>query len=392
MFVLGYTRMWRHHKNFPQWEGLDRTLPEYLYSLGVNLRSGLVGVIIVACMLLVVICLIRKARTRAPLSWVEQTLALLCAITTCWLIAPQAFENLSLYFMRIFALPSVHHVSFKGVTPPIPGGYITLASVDLPPLILISVFLMPLLFVPSIRRRLSDSEQQLWVMCALVSVMWILFLSTSSKQAWRYALPVAPQLYIIACLSLCAVGRYIEAPRVPLILLLLGQAKAVYRAYPHWDLYQSPLAPPPKVAAHIGVFHPRTGQLEALNYLITEAKARGQELRVTLFGDGKLLTRETARWFGKDAHWISLGYYREDKAAFVLVQGNTRIDDINYSKYLTREPIFQNRVKDVPVATVYKVVRPDVEASSSPPSSTPQLASVDTTDSERDEEPAQEND
>lgn len=355
MFVLSYTRMWHHHKAYPQWEGIDRTVPEHLFSIGHNLRDGPLGIALITIILLSLILLIRAVRSGRALSWVEQTLALVTFVATCWAAMPQAFENLTLYFMRVFALTSLQHVSFRGTVPAIPGGYITLASVDLPPLVLISVFLMPLLFIPAIRRTLSSSEQQLWVMASFVSIVWILFISTSSKQAWRYALPVAPQIYIIAVLSLCALGRFIKSPKVPLVLLLLGQAKAVYRGYPDWDLYQSPFAPPPQVAAQLGVFHPRSGQLEALSYLLVEAKRRNQELHVTVFGDGKVLTREMSRWFGDDAHWVHFGYYREDKAEFLLVQGSLQVDDLLYGKYLPLTPAFVSRVKGVPVATLWEV-------------------------------------
>jgi Dolichyl-phosphate-mannose-protein mannosyltransferase len=355
VFVLSYTRMWHHHKPYPQWEGIDRTVPEYLFSIGSALSDGVLGIALITVLLLSIIHLVHAFRSGRSLSWVEQTLALLGFLATCWAVMPQAFENLALYFMRVFALTSVQHVSFRGVAPPIPGGYLTLASVDLPPLVLISVFLMPLLFIPAIRRTLSSSEQQLWVMASLVSITWILFLSTSSKQAWRYALPVAPQIYIIACLALCALGRFMKHPKVPLVLLLLGQVKAVYRAYPHWDLYQSPFAPPPQIAAQLGIFHPRTGKLEALRYLVDEAKRREQKVYVTVFGDGKLLSREISRWFGDDAHLVSFGYYREEKAQFVLVQGTSFVNDVVYQRYLSLDPSFVSRVKDVPVATIWAV-------------------------------------
>jgi hypothetical protein len=355
VFVLAYTRMWHHHKPYPQWEGIDRTIPEYLFSIGSSLRHGLLGIALAAVLILSIVHLIRTWRSGRALSWVEQTLALLSFVAMAFVGMPQAFENLTLYFMRVFALTSIQHISFRGIAPPIPGGYLTLATVDLPPLVLIAVFLMPLLLVPAIRRTLSSSEQQLWIMASVVSLVWLLFLSTSSKQAWRYALPIAPQIYIIACLSLCAVGRFIKSPKLPLVLLLLGQIKAVYRGYPHWDLYQSPFAPPPQVAAQLGIFHPRTGQREALLYLMNEAKKRGKEVHVTVFGDGKLLARENSRWFGSDAHWVRFGYYREAKAQFLLVQGISGVNDDAYRRYLSETPAFVSRAKGVPVATIWEV-------------------------------------
>lgn len=355
VFVLGYTRMWHHRKPYPEWGGIDRTIPDYLFTIGEMLSSGVYGIALGILVVGVLWSMIRHLNTRTPLSGIEHVLALTTTLATCLALMPQAFENLSLYFMRVFALQSVQHVTFHGATPPIPGGYMMLASVDLPPLVLLAILCAPFLLIPKIRKSLSSSEQQLLVVASVVTFVWILFLSTSSKQAWRYALPVVPQLYLIACFILCALGRAIEARRIPILLLLLGQVKAVYRAYPHWDLYQSPFAPPPHIAYQIGVFHPRTGQTDALRFFIEESVRTKRKLRITVFGDGKMLTREAARSFGKYAGLISLGYFPEDKADFILVQGNMKVKDPILEKYLSAPPVFVARAKDVAIASVYRV-------------------------------------
>ena len=355
VFVGGYTRLWHHHRPYPQWEGIDRAIPEYLYQLGMNLRSGPPLYALVVVLTLSALVVGRKLVRVARLVWVDHLLAVSAVIALAWALMPAAFENLTLYYMRVFALTGVTHRSFHGAVPPVPGGYLTLALVDLPPLIVISALLTPLLLIPRIRRVLTESEQQLWVMACSTALIWILFLSASSKQAWRYAIPVAPQIYIIAAFTLCALGRAMNTPRLPIALLLLGQAKAFYRGYPNWDLYQSPLAPPAQLAYEIGVFHPRTPQLDALRFLGERQREGRKKVHVTVFGDGKTLTAESGRWVGEAAPHIKLGYFREGIADYVLVQGNIKVTDANFQKYLAHEPVYVARAKGVPVISIYDV-------------------------------------
>lgn len=372
VFVGGYTRLWYHHRPYPEWEGIDRTIPKFLYEMGRELQSGLPALALITTIVVIAVILGSKLYTRNRLTWIDQLLGLGAVVTSCWALMPPAFENLTVYYMRVFALTGVVHHSFHGSVPPVPGGYFTLALVDLPPVVVLSTLLMPLLFIPRVRRTLTESEQQLWIMASCAAFIWLLFLSTSSKQAWRYAIPVAPQIYIIGTLSLCAVGRFIGTPRLPFVLLILGQVKAVYRGYPHWDLYQSIFAPPPQLSYQIGAFHPRTGQIEALQFLGEQSRQRAKKIYVTVFGDGKTLTSEADRWLGDRANHLFFGYYREDRADYVLVQGNIKVRDVVFEKYLDSQPVYVARAKGVPLISIYAVKSESVAASKDEaPSSTP---------------------
>ena len=368
IFVLGYTRMWHHGKAYPQWNGIDRSIPELFYAIGTNLQSGAPAIGIGTILVCVLLYLAPKLKARSRLTWIDHSLALVSVLTASWVVRPQIFETLPLYFIRIFNLTGVKHTGFHGTTLPIPGGYLTLAICDLPVLILIAVLLTPLLFIPKLRRTLTASEQQLWIMGSCVSIVWILFLSTSSKQAWRYAMPIVPQLCILASLSLCALGRLVRAPRFPLAALLLLQGIAVYNTYPKWDLYLSPLAPPAEVAFQIGAFNPRSGQVEALQFLTEESKKSVRSLRVTVFGDGTTLGKEAARWLGADSRRLKLGYYPESKADYILVQGNIEPNDENLRPYLSQPPVYVSLAQGVPVARVYKVGHSATGTSSAPTS------------------------
>jgi hypothetical protein len=380
VFVGGYTRLWYHNRPYPEWEGIDRTIPKLLYSIGREFQSGTPYIVLTIILISIAFVIGRKLIARTPLNWVDHLLAIVAAISLSWTLMPVAFENLAVYYMRVFALTGVKHQSFHGTIPPVPGGYFTLALVDLPPVVVLSTLLMPLLFIPRVRHTLSETEQQLWIMACCTAFVWILFLSTSSKQAWRYAIPVAPQIYIIATLSLCAVGRFVKTPRLPFVLLILGQVKAVYRGYPHWDLYQSIFAPLPQISYNIGAFHPRTGQTDALRFFAQQSELRAKKIYVTVFGDGKTLTSEADRWLGERANHLYFGYYREDRADYVLVQGNLKITDVRFEKYLSQEPVYIARAKGVPLISIY-AVKPKTteEATDAVPSSrSDESSSLDT--------------
>ncbi|MEN9845615.1 MAG: Dolichyl-phosphate-mannose-protein mannosyltransferase [Pseudomonadota bacterium] len=363
VFVGGYTRIWYHARPYPEWVGIDRTIPTFLYTMGRDLQSGLPALALITTVVVIAFILGRKLYNRIPLTGIDHLVGLGAVVTSAWALMPPAFENLTVYYMRVFALTGAVHRSFHGSVPPVPGGYFTLALVDIPPVVVLSTLLMPLLFIPRVRRTLTESEQQLWIMASCAAFIWILFLSTSSKQAWRYAIPVAPQIYSIGTLSLCAVGRFIGTPRLPFVLLILGQVKAVYRGYPYWDLYQSIFAPPPQLSYQIGAFHPRTGQIEAVQFLGEQSRQQAKKIYVTVFGDGKTLTSEADRWLGDRAHHLYFGYYREDRADYVLVQGNIKIRDVVFEKYLASQPVYVARPKGVPLITIYAVKREAVAAS-----------------------------
>jgi hypothetical protein len=74
-----------------------------------------------------------------------------------------------------------------------------------------------------------------------------------------------------------------------------------------------------------------------------------------VFGDGKTLTAESGRWVGEAAPHIKLGYFREGIADYILVQGNIKVTDANFQKYLAHEPLYVARAKGVPVISIYDV-------------------------------------
>jgi hypothetical protein len=74
-----------------------------------------------------------------------------------------------------------------------------------------------------------------------------------------------------------------------------------------------------------------------------------------VFGDGKTLTAEAERWLGERANHLFFGYYREDRADYVLVQGNIKVTDSHFEKYLSKQPVHVAQAKGVPFISIYEV-------------------------------------
>lgn len=379
-FVLFYSRMWHHAGDYPQWVGLDRRTPELLHNAGAALSHEPILFLTVAILLSVIVRQTVTYVRKTPRAWIDNLLSVLATLVAWWTLFPKNFENLALYWTRVFALSSVQHESFQGIAPPIPGGYIALAIADLPPLVIITLAFLPLTLIPKVRRTLSESEKQVALMAFIVSIAWLCLLSASSKQAWRYAMSIVPQLYILACLVLSAFGRTMNCRRVFLSALVGTQIISTASAYPTWDLYHSPLAPPPAVALEIGLFHPRTGQVDALRYLADEAKKRGRPVKVVVFADSKMLILEARKWLGKDALGLHLGYYRESQADFILVPGLSKISNPSFEKYNLQQPVFVAAQKGIPVMRIYGISAATRESSGSSPEALGNLVTEDLSD------------
>jgi hypothetical protein len=206
---------------------------------------------------------------------------------------------------------------------------------------LIGVLLLPLLVVPAIRRMLRPSEQQLVLVSAAVFACWVAFLSASSKQAWRYVIAVAPFCYVVGVLVLCAVGRQCRAAQIPLLVLVLCQCGAAIQSYPAWDLYQSSFASVLDTGVRKKLVRVRSGQQEALSFLIREAKQEQREVFVSVLGDGDVFQREAARSFGADKKLLRIGYLPEYASDYLLVQSAFEVTDPQWARHTSSEPVFR---------------------------------------------------
>jgi hypothetical protein len=341
VFTLLYTRIWHHGESFVEWAAVSHAGPHVLYEIGVALRSGALGEIVLALLSISVVVQVVRWR-RAERVGGQWHLTTLVVVLLTWLVVfPASWENLARYWMRVFNLTSVTHQSFAGATLPPAGGYLSYAIAELPPLVFIGVVLAPLLAVPAICRALRPSEQQLVVVSVAVCVCWLAFLSASSKQAWRYALAVAPFCYVVATLTLCALGRRCKLARLPLLALLLLQGAAAVCAFPAWDLYQSSFARVLEPTVRRELVRVRSGQQEALSFLINEAKRERREIFVSVLGDGDVFQREAARSFGADAKLIKLGYFSDYASDYVIVQTTFEVRDPQWMKHTSADPVFR---------------------------------------------------
>ncbi len=358
VFVLLYSRMWSHGGSYIEWRDVSHAGPHVLFEWGKRLGSGLVGAVLFVVLGGAALWLRNVAGRDGAKRWWWHVATLVVGLFLSFLLFPAVWENMARYWMRVFNLTSVKHQSFAGAVRPPTGGYLTFILAEMPPLIVIGLLLSPLLFLKRLREALGSTEQQMCIVSAVVFSVWLAFLATSSKQSYRYLLPVVPFAYVVAVFTLCAIGRAFTRTLLPVYGAIGVQCLAFLAVFPAWDLYQSSFAPlllDP--AVRLELQRPRSGQSEVLAFLKAEAKKQGRELYVTVLGDGDVMRREVARHFSKaDRKLLRFGYYPEYTADFVLVQNYLQGSDGVWERHLRSEPRMQYRKEGLTWLSVFEVL------------------------------------
>lgn len=357
VFVLLYSRMWHHGELFPQWRAVSHAGPHVLYRIGRQLGSDAFGSLSVLGLGAVLVWQGYSARRRELQPWYWHCATLAVVLLLSLTLFPAVWENLVRYWMRVFNLTSVKHESFAGAVAPPVGGYLTLMLVELPPLVLMGTVLSPLCLLRPLRASLKPSEQQLMLLSAVVFLVWMMFLSSSAKQSYRYIMAVVPFVYIVGCFTLFAVGRIAGKAVVPIAALITLQSVSAIATYPQWDLYQSAFARLVSPSLRLELLRPRSGQHDVLAVLREEAAKRGHPLFVTVLGDGDVMAKEAARNSissqGRVSMWF--GYFPEYSADFLLVQDYLKREDSLWSKHLEAGPRFQYRSNGLTLLSLYEV-------------------------------------
>jgi hypothetical protein len=211
-----------------------------------------------------------------------------------------------------------------------------------------------------------DLERKLFLSgILLVPLLWIGLLSVSSKQAWRYALPSAGFLYILAGfgawkLLRCSVGRYKNVlANGAIVLLVASQAFAAVLWYPNYHLYFNAVSGGLPGALERG--HPFTfsGQIDAVRFLMSQRDHQNRDsLLITVFGDSEGL-EDTAHHLYPDkpdkALWFT--YFKRPMADYVITFDSHRqlIPESGWSDVLETEPAYEAFFKGARVLAVYRV-------------------------------------
>ncbi len=359
VFVLLYSRMWNHGGSFIEWRDISHAGPHEVYLLAQRLGEGVVGFGFLLGIGSVLGWLGLSARGRSRQPWYWHCAAVVALLSLSFILFPAVWENMVRYWMRVFNLTSVKHQSFAGVSESQEGSYLTSMIMELHPLVVCGALLSPLLFLRPLRVALKPSEQQLILFSSVIFCFWMLLLSSSAKQAYRYSMPAVPLVCIVACFLFFAVGRRGGRSLVPVVVLAAAQTVSAALAYPFWDLYESSGARFISEGARLETLRPRSGQQEVIAFLRAEASKHGRPLFVTVLGDGDVLSREAARSSvateSESQASVRFGYFPGYSADFIVVQDYLKQENSNWTKHLQQEPAFRFASHGLSLVSVYEV-------------------------------------
>jgi 4-amino-4-deoxy-L-arabinose transferase-like glycosyltransferase len=194
-----YTRLWLHNSDYRERLKITFPLATDVYRLGRFFQEHYFFSIIISLFLLALcICAARKLRSAPQLVESRFSLYLLALIGFLTLsIIPQVIENFMRFWKWTSGLSSQVHHSFNKVLPPPEGGYWLEFLSVLPELTLFGVFVSILLLLVG-TFKVNLKKYQYYFLAGAWIVIWLSLLSVSSKQSWRYAIPIMPAVAILA--------------------------------------------------------------------------------------------------------------------------------------------------------------------------------------------------
>ncbi len=336
-----YTRLWVHNSDYRWRLKIGFPLASDIYQIGRFFQEHYF-VSIMVTLLLIALCLITARKLKGVKQLVETRFSLwlfmLIGFLILWII-PQVIEN----FMRFWKWTSglshqVHH-SFNKVLPPPEGGYWLEFLSVLPELTLFGIGVsLVLLLIAALQANLK--KLQYYFLAAAWIVIWLGLLSVSSKQSWRYAIPVMPAVAILAAGGLHCIycflmkfgrsSKYLLVKKVAsirgpwkgasLILLLVVLPNIWILSYwhPHYSEYFNRVTGSVSSALERGHVFNFIGEEEAYLFLRKQCLP-GKTIKVALFGSAtNMALIEKYRFTEKGPGCMLFGYFWPEQCDYAL--------------------------------------------------------------------------
>ena len=379
--VLVFTRLWHRENDYSQCHFTQSSIAPWFFQAGEFLQDR--GFLFAALLALILctIFVLRRNAVQLGSCWrrhVSITLAIFALLSLALCFFPQVFANLARLWSRTAGFSHAVHEAYGHKDVAATQGYLQRLFCSLPPLCVIGVLLSLPLSLREYRREGATERLMFLWFNTLAILCWILPLSVASKQAFRYALPVLPCIYILAgygWVELFGINNSFFANRLraatgllsaPVIaataILVICQAGEVYSWSPHQINYFSFLGGGLRRAVERRDAFVFMGQREAVGFLMEEALKSKRTLKIMTFGDKKLLADEANRMFGSSKRkMLSFGYFPDYLADFVLVLASHRrfFASDAWSRVMLEQPVFAYEFRKVRVVEIYSSPAPD---------------------------------
>ncbi|MCB0338600.1 MAG: hypothetical protein KDD53_03300, partial [Bdellovibrionales bacterium] len=284
----------------------------------------------------------------------------------------QVLENIIRFWTWAAGLSHEKHMSFGHMYKPVEFGYLTFFLSEATSLGLIGIFLGILFLIGKIRTFNLDKISVFVIFLLSSSAIWMAFLSVSSKQGWRYAIPVLPLLYVVAALGYLSLFNWLgtmlrltQAQTKRLSSLLSGAiictAMVVTLSWaPNYLVYFNRLSGGIAGAVARNQGFALVGQKRIVDFLLNHANNTDEPgaIYTTLFAGQKTLDETVQRFYPKsDKKKIAFGFFPKYVADYAVVFSSHQnmVPATGWNDVISQKSVFEYLIHDYPVVRIYKV-------------------------------------
>ena len=303
-----YTRLWVHGSHRLGRFLLSSRLADLVYEFGLflqgNMTLSLSAAAVLALLCLFSVLSIRREPQR--IFWAPaQRICLYgsCLVLLLYLaLAPQVLENTIRYWTFAAGLANEVHIGGWGVWRPPPYGYAEFFARKLPSFAILGVFLSLFYLVADVVRQRGRSGAEkicFHLLCLLAVLIWVAPLNSTSKQDFRYVIPIVPVLYLFVAIGFFRLWRSLalilarrRKPRISRVAVLASPALVMFAAltvaassYPHYSLHFSAISGGLRAAKQRRIKFPLVSHRDALTFLHTQAEADAAVRHVLVVGE-----------------------------------------------------------------------------------------------------------
>lgn len=372
VFALTYTRLWPHESDYLIRLHVQSSVADFLYTNGMWLRTllpvPLTGFALSAAAAASAVFAFRRRSERTLAFHMASGLLFVTLAAASVFMFPAVVENIVRFWSWVLGLSKVSHVAYGTPLPPPPGGYPGLLISRLPSVAVVLIatgFLSALLAPRVLRRELAPEAARMVLLSVIVSVLWIAFLSTSSKQTLRYVLPVVPFMYLSAIVLSGALIRAV-APRLERPLgaaLIVLFAIAGYAVAPYFEFFFNSITGGASAAVRRGHLLPIGGAEELIERIEERAALEQRRFSVSVIGDYEALVlgmKHRAHANGA-VPIVLLPVFSPETTDFVIAEGwklGTVAEKIT-DRFAGAERVASKTIDGTVVAALYWLPLPD---------------------------------
>ena len=350
-FVCLYTRMWQFESEYTTRLKIHNQFTNFIYSLGEILANNIYIVFIVCAFLFLYFILQYRRKV------ISFYTVLFIFILLTYSLAPHIYRNIFLFWSWVGGLTAETHRAFNNIEQPLAFGYIKLALFILPEYV---ILLLPFSLIFLIVKFKKFTQKEFFIIIAgLVILIWGVLLNTSSKQSWRYMMPVLPFVYLLTVLGLAKIQNFISNKIAKLILpsfIFILCLYNLYSWYPNYQIYFNKISGGLEGTISRGQQYEFTGASEAIKYLNQNAECNS--CNIAIFRDQRIFTYIYKNLSNQTNKNLIFGYFNPKKADYLVYDPNiTGNIPREWKSTLENNPRFQYDFKNVTLLHVNRVTK-----------------------------------